>query len=209
MGRQHGDSSGRPPEGGKGRGNANPFSVESFDSSGGQPNSDIPGKISGVFTAEVQLWGEDIARWSAEHGLDSNLAATVMQVESCGDPQALSRSGARGLFQVMPFHFVEGEDPYDPETNARRGLNYLAEASALANRDMGLAAAGYNGGHAVIGLPEDQWWPETVRYRNWVLGIYNDATSGALSSPTLNAWLEAGGASLCQTAARRLAARLP
>jgi len=130
-----------------------------------------------------------------------------MQVESCGDPRARSDAGARGLFQVMPFHFGQGEDPYDPETNARRGLNYLTEASVLAQGDIGLAAAGYNGGHSVIGLPEYRWAPETVRFRNWVVGIYYDATSGAESYPTLQAWLEAGGSSLCQTAARRLAAQ--
>jgi soluble lytic murein transglycosylase-like protein len=151
------------------------------------------------------LWEERIVDWAQTSGLSPELVAAVMQVESCGDPQALSRSGARGLFQVMPFHFVEGEDPYDPETNARRGLDYLAEALALADQDIGLAAAGYNGGHGIIGLPESNWPEETVRYRNWVRGIYNDATSGAASSPTLEAWLGAGGANLCNTAARRLA----
>jgi len=132
-----------------------------------------------------------------------------MQVESCGDPRAKSGADARGLFQVMPFHFGQDEDPDDPETNAIRGLNYLAEAYVFAQGDIGLTAVGYNGGHSRIDLPEYQWAPETVRYRNWVVGIYNDATSGANSSPTLQAWLKAGGSSLCQTAAHRLAARLP
>ncbi|MEW5941929.1 MAG: transglycosylase SLT domain-containing protein, partial [Chloroflexota bacterium] len=74
--------------------------------------------LSPIFTPEVQHWGNQILAWSADFGLDPNLAATVLQIESCGDPRALSRSGAMGLFQVMPFHFYSTDDPYHPDTNA-------------------------------------------------------------------------------------------
>src|SRR5690349_7954215 len=67
--------------------------------------------LSPVFTKEVQHWGSDIVRWANAASIDPNLAATVMQIESCGDPRATSRSGAMGLFQVMPFHFRLGDNP--------------------------------------------------------------------------------------------------
>src|SRR5919197_1910450 len=89
----------------------------------GSGNSNFTSGLSPIFTKEVQHWGNDIVRWAKTSSMDPNLVATIMQIESCGDPRATSRSGAMGLFQVMPFHFHFGENPYDPETNALRGLN--------------------------------------------------------------------------------------
>ena len=77
--------------------------------------------LSPIFTREVQHWGNNITRWANTASLDPNLAAVVMQIESCGDPRALSRAGAKGLFQVMPFHFLFGENGYDPETREVTG----------------------------------------------------------------------------------------
>ena len=39
--------------------------------------------------------------------LDPDIIATIIQIESCGNPAARSTAGAQGLFQVMPFHFEE------------------------------------------------------------------------------------------------------
>jgi len=160
------------------------------------------GGLAPLFTPEVQRWSARIQAWARAYGLDPNLIATVMQIESCGDPQARSASGALGLFQVMPFHFGAGEDPLDPETNARAGLSYLAEALRKADGDLAQALAGYNGGHTVIGRPE-RWTAETRRYVYWGTGIYEDARRGAAQSERLQEWLAAGGRSLCEQAARR------
>ena len=167
--------------------------------------SSLPSQIATLFTPEVQYWGGDITRWAAQVGLDPNLAAVVMQIESCGDPRALSRAGAMGLFQVMPFHFAAADAPYLPETNAARGLAYLGHALSAAEGDPRLAFAGYNGGISVIGKPEWTWPAETVRYAYWGSGIYADALSAAASSSRLDEWLGAGGASLCRAARQRLA----
>ncbi len=156
------------------------------------------------FTPEVRYWAADIQRWAAAHDLDPLLVATVMQIESCGDPRAVSRAGARGLFQVMPYHFQDDENPLDPETNARRGLGYLRQMLDRTDGDVRLALAAYNGGPARIGQPED-WWPaETRRYVQWGWGIYQDAQAGRASSPTLEAWLAAGGRYLCHQAQANL-----
>jgi soluble lytic murein transglycosylase-like protein len=154
-----------------------------------------------VFTPEVERWSSEIQTWSVAYGLPAPLIATVMQIESCGDPRAQSGAGAQGLFQVMPFHFAPGEVALDPETNARRGLAYLARSLQLANGRIDLALAGYNGGHSLITQPPDLWPDETRRYVAWGSAIYADAAAGQSESPALLAWLQAGGERLCRTAA--------
>jgi hypothetical protein len=160
--------------------------------------------ISPVFTPEVQYWAGKIQAWAAAAGLDPNLAATVMQIESCGDPRALSGSGAMGLFQVMPYHFTANDDPYTPDTNALRGLDYLVRSLDTAHGDARLALAGYNGGIGVIGWAESAWPLQTQHYAYWGSGIYADASSGVSESPRLQEWLDANGISLCRQAHDRL-----
>jgi soluble lytic murein transglycosylase-like protein len=162
---------------------------------------DLAEPVSPIFKPAVQYWRGAIQTWSASAGLDPNLVATVMQIESCGDPLALSRAGAIGLFQVMPFHFTASDDPYNPDTNAARGLAYLKRSLAAANGDIRLALAGYNGGIGVIGRPESTWASETQHYASVGSGIYADAASGVSVSPRLEAW---GGAGLCRAANARL-----
>jgi len=160
--------------------------------------------LSPIFTKEVQHWGSDIVRWAGAASLDPNLVAVIMQIESCGDPRATSRSGAMGLFQVMPFHFHFGENPYDPEINALRGLNYLSRSLGTASGNARLALAGYNGGVGVISRSEWLWPSETKRYVLYGAPIYEDALSGVTSSPRLTQWYEKYGVSLCRQAAQRL-----
>ena len=160
--------------------------------------------LSPIFTKEVQHWANDIVRWANAASVDPNLAATVMQIESCGDPRATSRSGATSLFQVMPFHFKFGENPYDPETNALRGLNYLSRSLTTGGGNARLALAGYNGGIGVISRSEWSWPSETKRYVLYGAPIYEDARSGATSSASLTEWYQKYGAGLCRQAAQRL-----
>ena len=160
--------------------------------------------LSPIFTSEVQYWRQDIIRWANIASLDPNLVATVMQIESCGDPDARSRSGAMGLFQVMPFHFHLGENGFEPETNALRGLEYLTRSLQTAHGEARLALAGYNGGIGVISSGEWTWSAETQRYVRYGEPIYNDARSGVTSSPMLNEWYQTYGAGLCRQAAQQL-----
>ncbi len=156
--------------------------------------------LSSIFTPEVLHWAPLIKAWGQAYNVDPNLVATVIQIESCGDPTAVSNSGAQGLFQVMPMHFTPGEDMQDLTINGRRGMEYLAKSLQLANGDPGLALAGYNGGHGVIAGGWARWSAETRRYYTWGTGIYKDAVTNQTSSPTLQAWLNAGGRGLCQRA---------
>lgn len=160
--------------------------------------------ISPLFTPEVRYWEPLILKWAEAYQVDPNMVATIMQIESCGDPQAVSRAGAQGLFQVMPFHFTAGENMQDPDTNARRGVAYFAERLAQTNGNVGLAFAGYNGGHVAAASSWENWSAETQRYFTWSTGIYEEVMRGDSESATLAKWLAAGGASLCQQAAARL-----
>jgi hypothetical protein len=153
------------------------------------PSGEKINSLSPIFTPEIQHWGPQIIRWAADYNLDPNLVATVMQIESCGNPDARSSAGAMGLFQVMPFHFSAIENPYDPDTNARRGMSYLQRSLIAAEGNPDLALAGYNGGISVISKPQSQWADETQRYLYWGSGIYSDAVNGVGESPRLNEWL--------------------
>lgn len=169
-----------------------------------EPTAAISGSISPIFKPAVQYWAEEIVAWAGNAGLDPNMVATVMQIESCGDPKAVSSAGAMGLFQVMSFHFAGGDDPYNPDTNALRGLAYLKRSLEAAGGNPRLAFAGYNGGISVIERAESSWSSQTQRYAYWGSGIYSDASSGAATSPRLEEWFRAQGVSLCRQAANRL-----
>lgn len=168
-----------------------------------QPAEQDTVQLAPFFSPQVLYWEEKIIKWSTQKGLDPNLVATVMQIESCGDPRARSSAGAMGLFQVMPYHFQKGENPYHPKTNARRGLSYLKSARAKGGNPR-LAFAGYNGGIQGAQRPVSAWPAETKRYVYWGTGIYEDARAGKDRSPRLEEWLSSGGKWLCNQAQARL-----
>lgn len=157
-------------------------------------------QLASIFTPEVMHWSPLIYAWASAYNVDPNLIATVIQIESCGDPNAVSASGAQGLFQVMPDHFANGEDTLEVLTNGRRGMEYLAKSLQVAAGDPGLALAGYNGGVNLISLGWGHWPAETRRYYQWGMGIYGDASKGSSVSQTIQDWLKAGGERLCQKA---------
>lgn len=164
--------------------------------------------LARLFAPQVLQWEAEIVRWAAEAELDPNLVATVMQIESCGYQQAVSRAGAMGLFQVMPYHFAEGENSFDPDTNAQRGLAYLRKSlENFGSAEM--AMAGYNGGINGASRPAGQWAQETRDYVYWGENIYADARAGREHSAVLDEWLAAGGASLCAQAGSLAAAGSP
>ena len=160
--------------------------------------------ISPIFRIEIHHWADSISKWAAASQLDPNLVATIMQIESCGDPRARSSAGAMGLFQVMPFHFYAVDDPYNPDTNAARGLAYLAKSLATGGGNARLAMAGYNGGIGLISRGEWTWPAQTNRYVRYGAPIYEDARNGLTSSAALNEWYEKYGVSLCRQASQRL-----
>lgn len=82
-------------------------------------------------------------------GLDPSVVLAVIDVESDFDRFAVSRSGARGLMQVMPFWKKEighpRDDLFHPATNLRYGCTILRHYLQLADGDIRDALARYNG----------------------------------------------------------------
>ena len=161
-------------------------------------------QLAAFFAPSVQHWSGKIGEWSAQRQVDPNLLATVMQIESCGHPTVISGAGAQGLFQVMPFHFAEGENMLDPDTNARRGGDFLKQCHQAADGVIGLTLACYNGGGSVLRQPRESWSRETRSYYRWGVGIYSDAVANRATSDTFDQWLAAGGRRLCNSAASEL-----
>jgi hypothetical protein len=195
------------PAGGRpdgGRPTAEPMPSPVFAATGAEAAAR---SLSPIFTPEVRFWEPQIREWAAAYALDPNLVATVMQIESCGNPGAVSGSGAQGLFQVMPFHFGAGEEMQDPQTNAVRGLNFLTEMLKQSGGHVGMALVGYNGGYRAVQGSWETWPSETRRYYRWGAGLYSDAATGLGDSPTLHDWLTAGGESLCSQARAELELR--
>lgn len=98
--------------------------------------------VSQEFPESVRQWCSLITRYAGEHGLPADLVAAVIWQESGGKPQAISRSGAVGLMQIMPrdgiaatFMCVNGpcfsgrpssDQLRDPEFNVQYGTRMLA-----------------------------------------------------------------------------------
>lgn len=99
--------------------------------------------LSNLYPESIQQWCSLIERYASENGLDPNLVSAVMLQESAGRADALSKSGAVGLMQVMPrdgkaanFMCKAGpcfadrpsmEQLYDPEYNVSYATRMLAD----------------------------------------------------------------------------------
>lgn len=171
-------------------------------SGGDQSITNPNATLASFYTPEVLRWREDIRRWSREYQVNPNLIALVMQIESCGHPSVESFAGALGLMQVMPFHFENGDNMLNPDTNAARGISVFRECLfQFADRDVGIALACYNAGPSVTFRDPSTWPQETQSYYRWGTGLWDDAVNGRASSATLDEWLAAGGSRLCAQSA--------
>jgi soluble lytic murein transglycosylase-like protein len=92
--------------------------------------------------------------------LQPELVLAVIQVESRFDRFAISRAGARGLMQIMPFWLDEIGRPQDNlfqiHTNLRLGCTILRYYLDAENGDMVRALARYNGS------PGKTWYAQRV-----------------------------------------------
>lgn len=99
-----------------------------------------------------------VYREAHRQSLDADLVLAVMQVESAFDRYAISRVGAQGLMQVMPFWRLEIGRPQDNltevETNVRYGTTILAHYLQVAGGDLVDALARYNGSRGRLKYPE-------------------------------------------------------
>lgn len=117
---------------------------------------------------------ELVARIAEEQGVDEALVRAVIQVESRGNPNAVSPKGALGLMQLMPqtAQAMGVSNPFDPEQNLRGGVRLLR---GLLNEfgDVRLALAAYNAGGPAVrqhgGIPP---YAETQKFVQRVLQLW-------------------------------------
>lgn len=85
---------------------------------------------------------------SRTHGIPSKLLAAVAKVESNYNPNAVSRSGASGIMQLMPStaRGLGVTDVFDVRQNINGGAKYLSSLFKKYDGDLDLTLAGYNAG---------------------------------------------------------------
>ena len=141
---------------------------------------------------KVAAHREAIEAAAERHGVDPALLAIFVMVESGGDPEAESTSGARGLMQVMPTtaaHIAEArglelelERLWEPDLNLDFGAWYLARELRRWG-EVELAAAAYNGGSGAVEAwvaGEGQLSEETDRYRQLVARLWSQRDADEL-----------------------------
>jgi hypothetical protein len=85
---------------------------------------------------------------AARYGVDADLIASVIAVESNFDPKAISRKNARGLMQLLPETAARlgVKNIFDPQENIDAGTHYLRDLLQQYKNDLVLALAAYNAG---------------------------------------------------------------
>jgi hypothetical protein len=132
--------------------------------------------------AVVLSFAREIEQTAGRYGVDHRLVQAVVQVESGGNPRAVSPKGARGLMQLMPARAeaLGVRDSFDPGANLDGGVRHLRELLTRFSGDLTLALAAYNAGEEAVrlhnGVPP---FPETQAYVRKVLAIYSPAASPA------------------------------
>jgi hypothetical protein len=117
-----------------------------------------------------------LAKAGATYDIDADLLASVVRQESAGHPNAVSRSGAQGLMQLMPGTAagLGVSNSFVPGENIRGGTAYLDALLRRYHEDLALALAAYNAGPAAV----DRWhgippYRETRVYVARVIHEYN------------------------------------
>ncbi len=124
----------------------------------------IPGGPHAMNTMALRQLVSSEAR---DSGLSPQLVEAMIDVESHGDPSAVSRAGARGLMQLMPdtAAMYGVADAFDPTENVAGGCRYMRDLLSRYHNNVALALAAYNAGPGAVdashGIPS---FPETRAY---------------------------------------------
>ncbi len=133
----------------------------------------VPGKDSPLTSADLTQLLNKAGR---EHNVDEDLLASVVKAESGGNARAVSRTGARGLMQLMPgtAQRLGVENSFAPDQNVRGGTTYLDWLLNRYHDNIALALAAYNAGPGAVdkyhGIPP---YHETRAYVARVIHEFN------------------------------------
>ncbi len=117
-------------------------------------------------------YATEIKEISSRHGVDPTLVESVIRAESAFNPTAVSRTGARGLMQLMPKTAVAlgVRDSFNPRENIEGGVRHLRYLLDRYPGNVSLAVAAYNAGEGAVdqyrGIPP---YAETQQYVQRVL----------------------------------------
>lgn len=100
---------------------------------------------------------EYIDKYAKENNIDPYLIASVINVESRFNKEAISPKGAKGLMQIIPstgswaaeelkIEAYEDDDLFNPDTNIKIGSWYLKKLDKEFGGNQDLVLAAYNGG---------------------------------------------------------------
>jgi soluble lytic murein transglycosylase-like protein len=128
---------------------------------------------------------EMLAHAGDAHNIDADLLASVVRAESGGQVKAVSRTGAKGLMQLMPGTATEMgvADAFRPEQNIAGGTAYLDALLTRYHDNVALALAAYNAGPEAVdkyhGVPP---YRETRAYVARVIHEFNRRKQVALAT---------------------------
>ena len=118
-----------------------------------------------------------IQRAAQQFGVETHLIKSIIMAESSFDPNAISKSGAQGLMQLMPptANDMEVHNPFDPEENIFGGTKYFSLLLKKFNQDKKLAIAAYNVGPSVVAHSNSvPLIPQTRRFVEKVMKYYSE-----------------------------------
>ena len=116
-----------------------------------------------------------VDRFSRANDLPPALVHAIIKAESNGQRKAVSRKGAMGVMQLMPFTSkrLRVADPFDPIENIEGGIKYIKELLVTFEGNLTNTVAAYNAGPAAVrkygGIPPYQ---ETRLYVRRVMDLY-------------------------------------
>jgi hypothetical protein len=152
-----------------------PAAVETVPGST-MPGVKMPSPVTIMIAPTTQEMHEMLAHAGARHNIDEDLLASVVRAESGGHPRAVSRTGARGLMQLMPgtASAMGVEDAFKPDQNISGGTAYLDNLLTRYHDNLALALAAYNAGPGAVdkyhGVPP---YRETREYVARVIREFN------------------------------------
>ena len=149
------------------------------------PGSGIAAHVYMPSQAEIARYSSIVETAARTYGVDKALVHAVISAESGYNPQAVSRTGARGLMQLMPDTAKRYgvQNVHDPMENIMGGVRYLRDLLTLFNGNLELAIAAYNAGENAVIRAGNRIPPyaETVQYVPKVIGFYHKFQSRSLS----------------------------